>query len=294
MNILAQVALPLILVFMMFTMGLSIKINDLKKVAIFPRAFAVGAFLQIFSLPLIAFTISYIGINYFNLDPYLAVGLMIISACPGGVTSNMFTYLAKANLALSVALTSIISLLSVITTPLIVGQSIQYFLKDPAIVDFSITKMVMGVFFISTIPVLIGMVVKNKNNDLAQRLEDRLKNVSSILFFIILIAAVAKDWKLVFSSFSDVGTITIALNIACIFVAIIASKIFRLSTAELRAIVYECGLQNGTMGIFIALTILKNEKMVIPSAVYSILMFITGGAYLYWILRKEKRVNKNS
>jgi BASS family bile acid:Na+ symporter len=290
MNILAQVALPLILVFMMFTMGLSIKVDDLKKVAIFPKAFAVGAFLQIFSLPVIAFVISYIGVNYFKLDPFLAVGLMIISACPGGVTSNMFTYLAKANLALSVALTSIISLLSVFTTPFIVGQSILYFLKDSNVIDFSITKMVMGVFFISTIPVLLGMMVKFKNSDLAIRVESKLKNVSSVLFFIILIAAVVKDWKLVFSSFTDVGTVTMILNLTCILVAITASKLFKLTTGELRAIVYECGLQNGTMGIFIALTILKNEKMVIPSAVYSILMFITGGAYLYFITKKDNKI----
>lgn len=278
----------------MFTMGLSIKVDDLKKVAIFPKAFAVGAFLQILSLPVIAFVISYVAVNYFNLDPFFAVGLMIISACPGGVTSNMFTYLAKANLALSVALTSIISLLSFFTTPFIVGQSILYFLKDTDIIDFSITKMVMGVFFISTIPVVMGMFLNYKNIDLALKIENKLKNISSVLFFIILIAAVAKDWKLVFSSFADVGTITIILNIVFILLALTASKLCRLSTAELRAIVYECGLQNGTMGIFIALTILKNEKMVIPSAVYSILMFITGGAYLYLILKKEKKVNKSS
>lgn len=290
MNVFAQIALPAILIFMMFTMGLSITFKDLKKVVLFPKAFAVGAMLQLITLPLVAFIIAFIGVNSFNLNPLFAVGLMIIAACPGGVTSNMFTYLAKADLALSITLTSIISLISVFTTPFIIQQSIRYFVQDSSAVDLDITKLVLGIFFVSTVPVILGVMVKSKKSELVNKLEKKMKKASTIIFVLIIIGAIIKDWKVISESFLDVGSITITLNISCILIAILVSKVFRLNKSQLRAIAYECGLQNGTMGIFIALTLLKSYVMVVPSGIYAILMYFTGGAYLYIISKRDSKI----
>lgn len=287
MGLLTQVLLPLILMFMMFTMGLSITFDDLKKVARFPKAFFLGSFLQIITLPLLAFAIASLWIQNYDLNPLHAIGLMIIAACPGGITSNMFTYLAKADLALSISLTSIISLLSVFTTPFIVSLSISYFLKNDNIIDLNVTQMVLGIFAISTIPVIVGMIINHKNPNKALSIESKLKKISAVFFVIITLAAIIKEWRIIYNNFFDVAAITILLNLSCMFLASLISKTFKLNISQKRAIIYECGLQNGTMGIFIALTLLNNGTIVITSAVYSILMFITGGIYLKMIFKNS-------
>ncbi len=284
MNIITQVFLPLILAFIMFSMGLDLTLNDFKRIGKFPKAFILGFLLQFISLPLLAFGLAHLFITY-GLDPQYAVGLVIIAACPGGVTSNMMTHIAKGDSALSISLTAVTSIISVLTLPFIVNLALKEFMGADSNVVLPLGKTILGIFLITTVPVALGMLIKGFKNNLAEKIEPICRKVASILFVIIVIAAIAKDWKLIAENFSTVGPLTLALNTTAMLIAFIAAKLSNLNQAQTTAITYECGFQNGTLAIFITLTLLNNNMMMLPGGIYSILMF--GSAALYYILLKK-------
>lgn len=279
-NPITQIALPLILAFIMFSMGITLVVDDFKRVAKFPKAFLVGSFLQMVTLPLLAFGLATVWMKYNGLEAAYAVGLLIIAACPGGVTSNLMAHMCKGDTALSISLTAIISLVTVITIPVIVNLGLGHFMGAEDSTQLPVAKTVAGIFAITTVPVLIGMLVKNKAPDWSLRNEALIGKLAAIFFVIILVAAIAKDWKLLVSSFSSVGPLTLALNVATLVFGYGVSRLLSLDRKQAVTITFECGLQNGTLAIFIALTLLHNEQMMIPCGVYSILMFITGGALM--------------
>ncbi len=287
MNIITQIMLPLILAFIMFSMGLSLVVGDFKKIAKFPKAFAVGFFLQVVSLPLLGFLIAWIWTTYFNLSPSYAVGLVIIAACPGGVTSNLMTHLGKGDTALSISLTAVISILTLFTLPFIVNLSLSTFNGFTNPVQLEIGKTIVGIFLITTVPVILGMLFNAKWSELSASIEPGFRKLAAIFFVIIILAAVIKDWSLLISTFSTIVPSTLVLNLVTIGIALLAAKIFKLSISQGRALTFECGLQNGTLAIFVAVTLLKNEEFMLPGAIYSLLMFITGGIYLLTLLRKK-------
>lgn len=287
MNIATQVLLPLSLAFIMFTMGLSLTKNDFSKVVKFPKAFTIGFFLQTVSLPLLGFFVAWIWFTYFGLSASFAIGLVVIACCPGGVTSNMMTYLGKGDSALSISLTAIISIFSVISIPFIVNLGIRVFLGEENNIELNVGKTVIGIFLITTVPVLFGMAIKRIRESIADKLLPIFTKLSSSLFALIIIAAIVKDWRLFNEIIFSLGPATLGLNLIVMMVAIIAAKISNISESQQRAIVFECGLQNGTLAIFVTSTLLQNEEMMLPGAVYSILMFVTGGIYLFRLISQK-------
>ena len=278
-----QVFLPLSLAFIMFSVGLELVVNDFKRVVSQPKDFAFGAFSQVILLPLVAFSL----LSLWPIEPVLAVGVMIIAACPGGVTSNLMTYLARGDTALSVSLTAIISLAAVITLPLIVGFSITYFMDANVAPALSIGNTVLGVFLITTVPVIIGMVVNRLTPNLARRFERGARLIASVLFVAIIAGAILAEWASLADYFRQAGLITIALNLIMMGLAMGLAKVARLGPGQQIAITLECGLQNGTLAIFVAATLIGSKAMTIPAAIYSLTMFATAVAYLFFAMRRR-------
>ncbi len=280
-NVITQIVLPASLAFIMFSVGLELSLKDFKRVAVHPKDFFIGAVSQVIVLPLVAFGL----LSLFTLEPALAVGVMIIAACPGGVTSNLMTYLARGDTALSVSMTAIISVLAVVTLPLIVSFSIMHFMDAATAPDLSIGKTVVGVFVITTVPVIIGMMVKRFAPVFAEKFERKARVIAAVLFAVIIIGAIVSEKENVISYFQQAGPVTLALNIIMLGLAISIGKITGLGQPQRTAITLECGLQNGTLAIFVAVTLVGSQTMMIPGAIYSLLMFPTALAYLWWAKR---------
>ena len=256
-NIVTQIFLPLSLAFIMFSLGLELTIEDFKRVVIQPKDFLIGTVSQILVLPLVAFGLLYT----WPLKPELAVGVMIIAACPGGVTSNLMTYIARGDTALSISLTAVISVLAVFTLPLIVGFSIDYFIGTKIAIEFSISKIIFGVFSITTIPVIIGMFVRRTVPVFARNFEGPARILASILFVAIIISAVFAEKENIVNYFRQAGPLTLVLNVVMMTLATSLSKLSGLGNRQHIAITLECGLQNGTLAIFVAATLIGNKTM---------------------------------
>jgi BASS family bile acid:Na+ symporter len=215
---------------------------------------------------------------------------VIIAACPGGVTSNLMVHLGKGDTALSISLTAVISAITLFTLPFIVNLSLSTFNGFTNPVQLDISKTVIGIFLITTVPVVIGMIVHAKQKAFSDTWEPRFRKLAAIFFSIIVLAAVAKDWSLLISTFSTIVPSTLVLNLSTMIIALLAAKTFSLNEGQKRAITFECGLQNGTLAIFVALTLLGNKEFMLPGAIYSLLMFISGGIYLLSLIKKDSKV----
>lgn len=281
-NIVTQVFLPLSLAFIMFSLGLALVAADFKRVIVQPKDFIIGAISQVILLPAIAFGL----VSVWTLEPALAVGVMILAASPGGVTSNLMTHLAKGDTALSVSLTAVISLLGVVTLPLIVGFAITNFMGAAA-PDISVLRISGGVFAITVVPVIIGMAVRHFWTNFAIGFERWASIIASVLFVIIIIGAVLSVRDNIVAFFVQAGPITLALNVVMMTVAFFLANITGLGVRQRTAITLECGLQNGTLSIFVAVTLIGNQTMMVPGGIYSLLMFVTAGIYLLPMFRRE-------
>ncbi|TDQ16513.1 BASS family bile acid:Na+ symporter [Algoriphagus boseongensis] len=270
-SVLTELFLPLALAVIMFGMGLSLTLEDFKRILIYPKAVTLGLVNQLILLPLVAFFIA----KLFQLPPELAVGLMILAACPGGATSNLITHLAKGDSALSITLTSFSSLITVITIPFLVNFSIVYFIPGGEEQKLEILGTVIAVLAITIIPVVIGMLVLRKAPGLAQLLENPFRKFSTIFFVIIVVAAFVKEKDNLVQFFIDAGPASLALNLATLGLGYGLSKLAGLDFKQRLTIAIESGIQNGTLGITIAATLIVNSVMTIPSAIYSLIMFGT-------------------
>jgi len=279
MNIVTDVILPLALAFIMFVLGLGLTGSDFLRVIKQPRDFLVGFFSQIILLPAIAFII----VKIWPIAPELAIGVMIIAAAPGGVTSNLLTSFAKGDVALSVSLTAIISLLSVITIPFIVLKSAGLLSDYNITQDISLLSMSRDMFLIVTVPVILGMLFRRFVSVITLKLEPIAKKISIILFVLVLLGAIAAERENVISYFAQAGTITLVLNVSMMIVAYYLAKLFASGNAQKKCITIECGLQNGTLAIFVATSIFGGGLYVIPAAVYSLIMFATSLIFVYFV-----------
>ncbi len=282
----AQVILPLSLAFIMFSMGLALVVDDFKKVSRFPKAFIIGLLLQIIMLPALAIGLGYFWQLFQTPDPTILAGLVILAACPGGVTSNMMTHLAKGDTALSISLTAVTSLLSLLTLPFVVNLGLDLFLERELNVALPIGKTVLGIFLITTFPVAIGMLIHHKKKDWAIKFEPKAKLIASILFALTVLGAIAQNWTLLMESYQTVAPMALSLNLITMVLAYLAAKALGLVERQGRAILFECGFQNGTLAITVALTFLGEEALMIPGAIYSLIMFVTGGIYLAILAKK--------
>ena len=279
MNIVTDVILPLALAFIMFVLGLGLTSVDFLRVIKQPRDFFVGAISQIILLPIIAFIL----VKVWPISPELAIGVMIIAAAPGGVTSNLLTSFAKGDVALSISLTAIISLLCVITIPFIVLTSVELLGGSNISQDISLISMAKDMFLIVTVPVILGMLCRRFVSTFTIKVEPIAKKISTFLFVLVLLGAIAAERENVISYFAQAGLITLVLNIIMMVVAYYVAQFLASGTAQKKCITIECGLQNGTLAIFVASSIFGGGIYVIPAATYSLIMFATSLIFIYLV-----------
>ena len=277
MNIVTDVVLPIALAFIMFSLGLGLSISDFTRIFIKPKEFFVGFISQLILLPIVALMLVYI----WTLSPEIAIGVMILAAAPGGATSNILTSFAKGDVALSISLTAVISILSVITIPLILGISLSILGTNLSSEGISLIDIALKMFLIVTIPVLIGMLLKN----IISSFENLAKKISTFLFFLVLLGAVLAERENVVAYFAEAGLITLVLNIVMMLLAYYLSKSFISDVSQQKAITLECGLQNGTLAIVVANVFFDGGAYLIPAATYSLIMYATSLPYIYYLRR---------
>ena len=279
MNIVTDVILPLALAFIMFALGLGLTGADFLRVMKQPRDFFVGAFSQIIILPIIAFIL----VKIWPVAPELAIGVMIIAAAPGGVTSNLLTSFAKGDVALSISLTAIISLLCVFTIPFVVLTSVKLLGDSNINQNISLFSLSRDMFLIVTAPVILGMLLRRFISGLALKFEPIAKKVSAVLFVFVLLGAIAAEKENVISYFAQAGLITLTLNVVMMIIAYYIAQSLATGSAQKKCITIECGLQNGTLAIFVATSIFGGGMYVIPAATYSLIMFATSLMFVYLV-----------
>ncbi|MGI9353148.1 MAG: bile acid:sodium symporter family protein [Rhizobiaceae bacterium] len=272
-----EVGLPVALAIIMFGMGLGLTVSDFTRVFRRPKAFVVGAFLQIVSLPILAILI----VSVFPLSAPFAVGMMILAACPGGVTSNILTYIGKGDVALSVSLTAVISLVGFITVPLITGWALNNFMGEAA-PDLPIAKTMIGILLITTVPVILGMIVRKLNAGFADRAEKIFGPLSMIVFIVVVVGALIAERENVVTYIVQTGVPAVALNVVTMALAGGVAAALAIPADQRTAITLECGLQNATLGITVAVTLLGRTDISVPVAVYGLLMLFTGFGYAIW------------
>ena len=279
MGIITDIFLPLALAFIMFALGLGLTGADFLRVLKQPKDFLVGAISQIILLPIIAFIL----IKIWPISPELAIGVMIIAAAPGGVTSNILTSFAKGDVALSISLTAIISLLSVITVPFIIITSLNLLDLNNVSQNISLTNMALSMFLIVTLPVILGMIIKKILSNFALSFEPIAKKISIFLFVVVLIGAILAERNNVIAYFAQAGLITLVLNVVMMIVAFYVAQLLGSGVAQKKCIAIECGLQNGTLAIFVATTLFGGGVYLIPAATYSLIMFATSLIFVFII-----------
>ena len=279
MSIVTDIFLPIALAFIMFALGLGLTGTDFLRVIKQPKDFFVGAISQIILLPVIAFIL----VKIWPISPELAIGVMIIAAAPGGVTSNILTSFARGDVALSISLTAIISLLSVITVPFIIVTSLGFLGSEIVAQNISLTTMAISMFLIVTVPVIIGIIFRRFASNAAIKFEPIAKKISIILFVIVLLGAILAEKDNIVSYFADAGLITLALNVIMMIVAFYVAKLLGTGNAQKKCIAIECGLQNGTLAIFVGTTLFGGGAFVVPAATYSLIMFATSLIFAFLV-----------
>ena len=269
MEIVTKIA-PICLALIMFGLGLGLTIGDFTRVLKNPRDFFVGFFCQVILLPIIAFIL----INIFSLSPEIALGVMVIAAAPGGVTSNVLTKFAEGDVALSVTLTAIVSLLSILIVPLIVFNSAE-FLGIGITKDISMLNIALKMFFVVTVPVIFGMITRSLMTDFIISKTLIIQRLSVILFLVVFIAIWIEEWDRIVSFITRAGLIAFILNITMIFLGYYIAKFFTSGVAQRKCISLECGLQNGTLAVFVTTQLFDNIIFMVPTAAYALIMFCT-------------------
>ena len=278
MNFITDVILPLALAFIMFTLGLGLTFSDFARVAKMPKNFLIGLVSQLVFLPLVALIIVFV----WPLQPELAIGLILIAAAPGGVTSNILTSFAKGDVALSISLTAVMSLLSVISVPLVLGISMGL-ISNNSLGSISLTGIAINMFLIVTLPVLLGMIFRASLSYLTKRIEKIAKIFSTALFVLVLIGAILAERQNLVEYFAQTGLVVLILNILMMTIAYYWAKLFSSGRPQLKAISLECGLQNGTLAIFVGTSVFGGGLYIVPAATYSVIMYLTSLIFIYFI-----------
>ena len=276
----AKTIAPVCLAIIMFGLGLGLTVADFKRVITTPRDFIVGFLGQVIILPIIAFIL----IHLISMPPEIALGVMIIAAAPGGVTSNILTKFANGDVALSVTLTAVVSLISVITVPLIVYNSAS-FLGFEITKEISMINIAVKMFFVVTIPVIFGMIVRSLMTDFIVSKTLLVQRLSVILFLIVFISIWVEEWDRIISFITRAGLVAFILNITMIFIGYYMAKFLASGLEQRKCISLECGLQNGTLAVFVATQLWDDIVFMVPTAAYALIMFITSIIFVL-IVRK--------
>ena len=282
MEIVTKIA-PIALALIMLGLGLGLTIQDFTRVAKQPKDFLVGLICQLILLPIIAFIL----IKILNTPMELALGVMIIAAAPGGVTSNVLTKFAKGDVALSVSLTAIISLVSIISVPFIVFKSADLLQVSYASSEISMAGISLKMFLVVTLPVIIGIIIRKLATNFVSSNTLLIQRISVILFAIVFLAIWVEEWENIMSYLSQAGLITLILNIVMMIVGFYVAKMFASGAKQRKCISLECGLQNGTLAVFVASQIFSDIVYLIPTAAYALIMFVTSILFVFFVKNSD-------
>lgn len=276
-NLITELFLPLALAIIMLGMGLTLVVDDFRRVILYPKAIALGLLFHVVFLPLIAFGVIFL----LGLDTELAVGLVILASCPAGPTSNLITHLSKGDTALAITLTVFSSLVTLFTIPFVVNFAIEYFMPQGQHTLLPLVRTILTVLLIIALPVGLGMLIRRLNPGFAERSQKTFKLLSAVFLVVIIASALYKEKENLASFFLLAGPAALLLNILTLTLSFLLARAIRLNFRQSLTISIESGIQNGTLGIAIATTLLHNATMSIPSAIYSIIMFITALAIIF-------------
>ncbi|MDN5205293.1 bile acid:sodium symporter family protein [Fulvivirgaceae bacterium BMA10] len=266
----------------MFGMGLSLTIEDFKRVVTFPKAAITGLFNQMILLPIIGFLLA----SFMQVAPVISVGIMLLAACPGGATSNLITHLAKGDTALSITLTAITSIATIFTIPFIVQWSMVAFLQQEQQLVLDIPSIMLQLLMITLIPVSLGMLINAKATSFAKKMDKPTKIASAVVFALVLVGVILKERDNVVPFFQQAGFIALLLNLLTMGTAMISARVMRLPKRQAISIAIESGIQNGTLAITIATVTLGDSQLSIAPAIYGLIMFVTSIGVIVWSIRR--------
>jgi BASS family bile acid:Na+ symporter len=275
-SLLLTVVLPASLFLIMLGMGLSLVLDDFRRVLTVPKAFAIGVFCQMVLLPLVGFGV----VAVFDMgNPEVAMGLIVLSLCPGGVTSNMFSFLAKGDVALSITLTAVVSVISPFTIPLITAFAMSRMMGNSAAFSLSIPKTIITLLVITVVPVAIGMAINKKWPNAAKKADKTVKIASLVILFAIIGALMKRQWAELPGFFAQTGLAALTLNVVTMALGYVAARLGGLARKQQITIGMEVGIQNGTTALAVTGTLIGSTAMTIAPAIYSLIMFATGGLF---------------
>ncbi len=284
-----SVVIPICLFLIMMGMGLTLVTNDFKRVLKYPKAVGIGLTNQLLLLPIIGFALA----NIMPLEPEYAVGVMLLVLCPGGTTSNLFTYLAKGDVALSVTMTAIASIITVFSIPVVLSFSLIHFMGAGSEFQLPVLKTVLTLVLLTILPISVGMLIKRfapRVADSSQRYVSRF-GVTFLAFLVAFLSYVQRD--IIVEAFFATGPVSLLLNLSTMALGYYTSKWFGLNLAQRASVTLEVGLQNSTLSIFMALTLLANYKMSLMPAIYTLIMFLTAGILVRIFSAKYHKLKKS-
>ncbi|AFZ47139.1 Bile acid:sodium symporter [Cyanobacterium stanieri PCC 7202] len=278
-NFITEIFLPIALITIMLGMGLSLTKQDFHRIIVDPKAIFTGLFCQLIMLPMVAFLL----MRFWNLAPEFAVGIILLSACPGGATSNLYSYLGKCDTALSISLTALSSMITIVSLPFIVNYGMELFMHDRTYVSLPVLKTITQIVVVTLIPVFLGMIIRSYKPNFALRADKPVKIASGLFMVLVVLGAILAERENLIPFIQATGFPTLTLNVVTLLVSFLIAKSVNLSWKQSSTISIEAGMQNGTLAIAIAssATLLNNPQIAIPPAIYSIMMFVTGAIVSY-------------
>ena len=285
MEIVTKIA-PIALALIMLGLGLGLTTQDFARVLKAPKDFLIGFISQLIILPIVAFILIKILGTFIEMSPEIALGVMIIAAAPGGITSNVLTKFANGDVALSVSLTAVISIISIITVPLIVFTSADLLGVSFADKNINITGTALKMALVVAVPVILGMIIRKFADNFISSKTSIIDKITGILFLIVFIAIWIEEKDNIFTYLAQAGLVVLTLNIVMMVFAYYLAKTFASGIKQIKCISLECGLQNGTLAVFVATEISNEIVYMIPTAAYALIMYFTGFIFIYFLRNK--------
>jgi BASS family bile acid:Na+ symporter len=285
-DVLISIILPAALFFIMLGMGLGLRPENFKKILLEPKAIGLGLSAQLIMLPALCWLV----VSFSNLAPAIATGLLILSFCPSGTTSNIYTLLCRGDVALSISLTAIISLITPFTIPILTHYTLMAQLGEASSIQLPIGKTIIQLIIITLVPVGLGMLANHFKADLCRKLEKPFKILSLIFLFIIIAGIVKKNWTTISTHMLSSGLTVLSFNVLALIIGYGLARIARLPTNQATTICFEIGIQNGTTALLVTSTLLNMPLLTIGPVIYSLLMFVTGalfGLLLHWTHKQD-------
>lgn len=285
MDAVSNAILAFSLIVIMFGMGLSLALRDFAAVFLKPKAIILGLVCQLVLLPLVGFAL----IGVFTLQADIAIGIIILAACPGGPTSNLITHLANGDTALSVSMTAACSFITLLSIPFIINLGLQKVLGAGTLIQLNVLQTILQVLIVVIVPVALGMLLNAKRPKFSLRMQKPVKRASGIFFVVVLVAIIIKERTTIMVNLEEAGLVSLSLNLITMTLGYGLAYLFRLSREQRISITIEGGIQNGTLGISIATILLNNTAYAIAPAVYGVIMFLTAGLFIFWSNQRLKR-----